>query len=224
MTFNDMLKESFLEQFQGGQIEMHQLLIALLFSLIMSLYLFIIYRYFARKSLYNVNMNIAVVGMTVITTAIMLTIQSNLILSLGMVGALSIVRYRSAVKDPMDLFFLFWSIACGIMCGAKQYVLAVIVTLGLTAVIFILAELPTLKAPYVMVINGYGEELEEAAGNVLEQYCSYYKIKSRNLSGDSLRMVIELRSKNPRELIREIGRLGEGIKVSLMTYEGDVTG
>lgn len=145
MTFNDIIKGSFVEQFQIGEVSLNQILAALLFSLLIALYLFVIYRCFVRKSLYNINMNIAIVGMTIITTAIMLTIQSNLILSLGMVGALSIVRYRTAVKDPMDLFFLFWSIAGGIMCGAKQYLLAVIVTLGLTVVIFILARFPPLR-------------------------------------------------------------------------------
>lgn len=224
MSFNDIIKSSFVEQFQSGEIDLNMLLIALLFSLIMALYLFVVYRFFVRKSLYNINMNISIVGMTIITTAIMLTIQSNLILSLGMVGALSIVRYRTAVKDPMDLFFLFWSIGCGIMCGARQFPLAIIVTLGLTAVIFILSQFPALKAPYVLVVNGATEGLEEALGEVLESLCSHYKIKSRNISWDMERVVVEVRTNTPRELIDEVSRIGEGTRASLLTYEGDIAG
>jgi len=224
MSFKDIIKTSFLEQFQAGEVDLDQILLALLFSLLMSLYLFLIYRSFSRKSLYNMNMNIAIVGMTVITTAIMLTIQSNLILSLGMVGALSIVRYRSAVKDPVDLFFLFWATACGIMCGTKQYALAVIVTLGLTVVIFILAMFPSLKAPYVMVVNGRGLDLEEELEETARNFCSYYKVKSRNISGDFQRLVIELRTQKPKEMLYEMMKLGDEVKVSLVTYEGDVVG
>lgn len=224
MTFKDIIKNSIVEQFQVGEIDIRQILMALSFSFLIALYLFVIYRHFVRKSLYNINMNIAIVGMTVITTAIMLTIQSNLILSLGMVGALSIVRYRTAVKDPMDLFFMFWAIAGGLMCGAKQYWLAVIVTLGLTIVIFVLARFPSLKAPYIMVVNGTQEGLEENVEELLGQFCSYYKIRSRNLSENSERIVMELRTHKAKELVREVSKIGEGIKVSLVTYEGDVVG
>lgn len=223
-TFKDILKVSFIEQFQAGEVDLKRILIALMCSFLMALYLFLIYRCFVRKSLYNINMNIAIVGMTVVTTAIMLTIQSNLILSLGMVGALSIVRYRAAVKDPMDLFFLFWSIACGIMCGAKQYLLAVVVTLSLTIVIFILARFPSSKAPYVMVVNGMGEGLEDTLGEIAKKHCSYYKIKSRNISMESERIIIELRTKKAKELLEEVRQIGNGIKVSLLTYEGDIAG
>lgn len=224
MTFKDIIKRSIVEQFQVGEIDIRQILMALSFSFLIALYLFVIYRHFVRKSLYNINMNIAIVGMTVITTAIMLTIQSNLILSLGMVGALSIVRYRTAVKDPMDLFFMFWAIAGGLMCGAKQYWLAVIVTLGLTIVIFVLAGFPSLKAPYIMVVNGTQEGLEENVEELLGQFCSYYKIRSRNLSENSERIVMELRTHKAKELVREVSKIGGGIKVSLVTYEGDVVG
>lgn len=224
MTFKDVIKNSIIEQFQLGEIDTRQILTALSFSLLIALYLFAVYKLFVRKSLYNINMNIAIVGMTVITTAIMLTIQSNLILSLGMVGALSIVRYRTAVKDPMDLFFLFWAIAGGIMCGAKQYILAVIVTLGLTIVIFALARFPSLKAPYIMVINGTQENLEEDAEELLEEFCSYYKVRSRNISESSERIVLELRTREAKQLVRAVSKIEGGVKVSLVTYEGDVVG
>lgn len=195
---------------------------SLLFSLLVGIYIFVVYRMFVRKSLYNINLNIALMGMTVITAAIMLTIQSNLVLSLGMVGALSIVRYRTAIKDPMDLFFMFWSIADGIMCGAGQFLLAIIVTLLLTVAVLVLSQIPTLKAPYVLVINGSYEGLEEAAKEVVKRYCKNYKIKSRNIESGTERMIIELKTSDEQGLLEGVNNIKEVKKVSLLTYEGDV--
>lgn len=220
MSFKDLLKSSILEQFETGTSGT-QLVLAIGFSLLIALYLFFIYRFFAKKTLYNMNFNIAIVGMTVITTAIIVTIQSNIVLSLGMVGALSIIRYRTAIKDPMDLFFLFWSVAGGIMCGAKQYILAIAVTVVLTGVVFLLSHMPSLKAPYVMVVNGKKEGLEDQVDNILKEYCKYYKIKSRNISDDNEKMIIELKTAKEKEMISEMSKLKD-VKVSLLTYEGDV--
>lgn len=220
MSFKDLLKSSILEQFETGTSGT-QLVLAIGFSLLIALYLFFIYRFFAKKTLYNMNFNIAIVGMTVITTAIIVTIQSNIVLSLGMVGALSIIRYRTAIKDPMDLFFLFWSVAGGIMCGAKQYILAIAVTVVLTGVVFLLSHMPSLKAPYVMVVNGKKEGLEDQVDDILKEYCKYYKIKSRNISDDNEKMIIELKTAKEKEMISEMSKLKD-VKVSLLTYEGDV--
>jgi len=221
MTFKDLLKSSILEQFETGASST-QLVLAIAFSLLIALYLFFIYRFFAKKTLYNMNFNIAIVGMTVVTTAIIVTIQSNIVLSLGMVGALSIIRYRTAIKDPMDLFFLFWSVAGGIMCGANQYILAIAVTVVLTGVVFLLSHFPSLKAPYVMIVNGNRDGLEDRIDEILKEYCQYYKIKSRNITDDNEKMVIELKTAKEKEMIDKMSKL-KNVKVSLLTYEGDVT-
>ena len=221
MTFKDLLKSSILEQFETGASST-QLVLAIAFSLLIALYLFFIYRFFAKKTLYNMNFNIAIVGMTVVTTAIIVTIQSNIVLSLGMVGALSIIRYRTAIKDPMDLFFLFWSVVGGIMCGANQYILALAVTVVLTGVVFLLSHFPSLKAPYVMIVNGNRDGLEDRIDEILKEYCQYYKIKSRNITDDNEKMVIELKTAKEKEMIDKMSKL-KNVKVSLLTYEGDVT-
>ena len=221
MTFKDLLKSSILEQFETGASST-QLVLAIAFSLLIALYLFFIYRFFAKKTLYNMNFNIAIVGMTVVTTAIIVTIQSNIVLSLGMVGALSIIRYRTAIKDPMDLFFLFWSVVGGIMCGANQYILAIAVTVVLTGVVFLLSHFPSLKAPYVMIVNGNRDGLEDRIDEILKEYCQYYKIKSRNITDDNEKMVIELKTAKEKEMIDKMSKL-KNVKVSLLTYEGDVT-
>lgn len=222
MTFGDLLNEMKWNVTQTDEMLLTKNITALFFALLVGVYLFVVYRVFVRKTLYNVNLNISLVGMTVILTAIMLTIQSNLILSLGMVGALSIVRYRTAVKDPMDLFFLFWAIAGGIMCGAGQYALVLGVTLVLTVVVFILAQIPTLKAPYILVINGSYEGLEDAVMPILEKYSRYYKVKSRSIINDTERMIIELKVKKEKELMEELHLIKAVEKLSILTYEGDV--
>lgn len=224
MTFKDFLNEITMSEVQMSEMDLAGGVAALLFSALIGIYLFVIYRLFVRKTLYNVNLNIALVGMTVIVAAIMLTIQSNLVLSLGMVGALSIVRYRTAIKDPMDLFFLFWAIAGGIMCGASLFELAIIVTLLLTVVVFILSQFPTMKAPYVLVVNGEYEGLEDALDKVLEKYSRHYKIKSRSIVNGMERMIIELKVSKEKELLDEINSLKGVEKVSLLTYAGDVVG
>lgn len=223
MTFKDLLREVLMNGVKTAEMSMAGNLIALICSLLVGLYLFVVYKMFVRKSLYNMNFNITLVGMTLITTAIMLTIQSNLVLSLGMVGALSIVRYRTAIKDPMDLFFLFWAIAGGLMCGAAQYLLAVVVTIILTLVVFVLAQIPNTQAPYVLVLNGKSNHIEDEVNEILEVYCKYYKIKSRNISGENVKMIIEIKTDAEKELLEAITGLQTIGKCSLLTYEGDIT-
>lgn len=222
MTFKSMLREMLFNGTPVTEMSFVGSMIALMCALLVGLYLFVVYKMFVRKTLYNINFSITLVGMTLITTAIMLTIQSNLVLSLGMVGALSIVRYRTAIKDPMDLFFLFWSIAGGLMCGAGQYVLAAVVTVILTVAVFLLAQAPSGQAPFVMVINGEEEGLEDAVCELLNKYAKYYKVKSRSISGSRVRMIIELKTNTEKELIKEVSGLKAVEKCSLLTYEGDV--
>ena len=220
-SFQDIIKKSFLESFSGG-ITGQVVLLSVSVTVVLALYLYLVYRLLGRKTFYNMNFNLSLVGMAVVTAAIVLAIQSNLVLSLGMVGALSIVRYRSAVKDPLDLFFLFWSVAIGIMCGAQQYVLAAAVSLVLTILLYGLSYIPAMRAPYVLVVNGHPDDLT-AVKECLKKHSRRYGIKSNHISGDKLRMVIEIKVKNPDELLVELsGR--KGLAESVLTYEGDVVG
>ncbi len=222
MTFKDLLKDMLMNGVKTVEMGMVGNVIALVCSLLVGVYLFVVYKMFVRKTLYNLNFNITLVGMTLLTTAIMLTIQSNLVLSLGMVGALSIVRYRTAIKDPMDLFFLFWAIAGGLMCGGGQYALAAVVTIILTVAVFLLAQVPSGQAPFVLVLNGSGAGLEEALCELLDTHCKYYKIKSRNISDGRIRMIVELKTASEKELLAAVADLKAVEKCSLLTYEGDV--
>ena len=162
--------------------------------------------------------------MAVITALVILTVQSNIVLSLGMVGALSIVRFRTAIKDPMDLVFLFWAISVGIACGAGMLEIAVIGSIILTLLVFILDRLPMAKEAMILVINAEaGKEQTEKIMGLVKKYSRYFKVKSRNITEGQLDMVLELWASQEEELVEEMAALPKVHSVSLMSHDGEVT-
>ena len=117
MSIKDVLKKSFVSSINMAELSVSEILVVLGVTLLLSLYIFFIYRIFTRKTFYNKSFNISLAATALITAAVIITIQSSIVVSLGMVGALSIVRFRTAVKDPLDLVFMFWSLAVGIICS-----------------------------------------------------------------------------------------------------------
>ena len=158
-----------------------------------------------------------------ITAALILTMQSSVVLSLGMVGALSIVRFRTAIKDPMDLMFLFWSISVGIICGAGLAQVAVILSLVVTLGILLLDRLPVAKAPMILVVNADSFEVENAVTETVSKYAKHFTVKSRNLTQNSLELVIELRTADGGALVRETMSLAHISAASLLSHDGEVT-
>ena len=223
MSTKDILKKSFLQSITSADITPQEIFLVLAIATILSLYIFFIYRILTRKTFYNKTFNISLAALALITAGIILTIQSSIVVSLGMVGALSIVRFRTAIKDPMDLVFLFWSISVGIICGARLYVIAVILCVFVTIVIFVLDKMPTAKAPKILVVNATNLDAEDAILEVVDKYSSYYKVKSRNLTADQLDMVVELRVKEEKELVNGIHTLENIQAVSLLAHDGEVT-
>lgn len=220
---NDIIKKSFLEGFSAADITTRAVVIALLITAALSLYIFFLYRAITRKTFYSKNFNISLVGVALITSAIILTIQSSIVVSLGMVGALSIVRFRTAVKDPLDLMFLFWSISTGIICGAGFAEYAVLLAIVLTIMVFILNYIPIAKTPMILVINGANTLKEEAVTDIVKKRTSCFTVKSRNLTLTSLDLTIELRTKEDAVLVREIQAI-EGVQgVTLLKHDGETT-
>ncbi|MBD5393771.1 MAG: DUF4956 domain-containing protein [Lachnospiraceae bacterium] len=222
MGFSDVLKNSFVEATQDS-ISREGIMIALLITCLLSVYIFCIYRITTRKVFYNKSFNISLVALSLITTAIILSIQSSVVISLGMVGALSIVRFRTAIKEPMDLVFLFWSISVGIICGAGLFEIAIWASLLITIAIFVLDKLPAAKVPMILIVDSSDIDSEEAIMKVVEEYSAHSKIKSRNMNAESLNLVIEVKVKEAAECIREINKLEGMNNVSLVTQEGEVT-
>lgn len=192
-------------------------------TFLISIYIFILYRVINRQAFYNKNFNISLPAMAIITAAIILTIQSSIIISLGMVGALSIVRFRTAIKDPMDLVFLFWSISVGIVCGAGFAIIAVIASAVLTCGILLADYLPIAKAPQILLINSESFENEKEIMEIVKKYCSLHKVKARNLTIDHLDMAIEVRVKEEAALVTELMKTENVVSASLVAHDGEVT-
>ena len=223
MSFKDIFKKSFLEGFAGSEITLTTIIVAIAVASALALYIFLTYRVVTRKTFYSKNFNISLAGITVITASLILTMQSSVVLSLGMVGALSIVRFRTAIKDPMDLMFLFWSISVGIICGAGLAQVAVILSIVITLGILLLDWLPVAKAPMILVVNASDLHAEKKVTAVTVGFDKHYRVKSRNMTASSLDLIVELRTAQGAELIEAIMAL-EGItSASLLSHDGEVT-
>lgn len=222
MNISDIFKKSFLEGFAAADINVYTAAAAMLITSFLALYIFFVYRVLTKKTFYSKSFNIALAGIAVITAGIILTIQSSIVVSLGMVGALSIIRFRTAIKDPMDLMFLFWAIAVGIICGVGLAEVALLLSLILTAGIFILNLLPVAKAPLILVVNA-GVDAQAQIMAVVDQYAKHSVVKSRNLTKTSLDLVVELRTAQGDRLVQELIGLSGVASVSLLAHDGEVT-
>ena len=223
MSFKDIFKRSFLEGFSSAEITTPTIVIALGIACVLALYIFFVYRVVTRKTFYSKNFNITLAVITVITAALILTMQSSVVLSLGMVGALSIVRFRTAVKDPMDLAFLFWSISVGIICGAGLAQVAIILSVVITVGMLVLDAMPVAKAPMILVVNAQDLDAETAVAEAVKKYAKYMQVKSRNMTDVSLDLVIELRTAEGNALVRDVKRISGVTAVSLLSHDGEVT-
>ena len=219
----DIFKKSFLEGYASAEVTYRSVAIALLVTLVIGLYIFMVYRVLTRKTFYSKNFNISLVTIALITAAIIVTIQSSVVVSLGMVGALSIVRFRTAIKDPMDLSFLFWAISVGIICGAGYAFFAVLLSLAVTFSLVVLDKLPVAKAPMILIVNAADLEAEERILEAVSRFAKFYNVKSRNLTAASLDLSIELRTDRGAELVKAV-MSQEGVEtVSLLEHDGEVT-
>ena len=218
-----IFRKSFLEGYASADITVESVLIALAITFLIGIYIFFVYRVVTRKTFYSRNFNISLVGTALVTSAIIVTIQSSVVVSLGMVGALSIVRFRTAIKDPMDLMFLFWSISIGIICGAGFAVFAVLLSLVMTITVLGLDRLPVAKAPMILVINCTDIDAEEKVLEKVKDYAKHFSVKSRNLTSTTLDLTIELRTDAGGKLVRELIGLEGVSSAHLLQHDGEVT-
>lgn len=224
MSFSDIFKKSFLEGYSTIELGTKGIIVALCFSLVLGVYIFFCYRLLTRRTFYSKNFNISLVCMSLITTAIILTIQSSVVVSLGMVGALSIVRFRTAIKEPMDLVFLYWSISVGIICGAGLSEIAIILSVVVTLAVLILSKIPLGRAPMILVINSDNDkETNKAIRQIVRKYSRFYSEKSRNVSGGQLNLVMEVAVNRGDELTAELSSMRSIHSVSLLSHDGEVT-
>ena len=222
-TFQDMFKNSFLEGFTSMDISAGRIMATFTVTCVLACYIFLIYRLMTRKSFYSKSFHVSLAALSLITAAIILAMQSNLVISLGMVGALSIVRFRTAIKDPMDLVFLFWSISVGIICGAGLYEVALLTCLVVTVLILVLENVPASRAPMMLVVNLSDADKEADVLDVAKKYSRFYKVRSRNISGGSMDMIVEVRVKEESAFFKEVCALDSVQSASLIAHDGEVT-
>lgn len=223
ITFKDVFRKSFLEGYAASGLTVKSIVITLSIACLFALYVFVVYRMYTRKTFYSKSFNISLAALTLITTSIILTIQSSIVVSLGMVGALSIVRFRTAIKDPMDLIFLFWAISNGIICGAGLAGIAVASSALLTIGIYVLELIPVAKAPMILVVNASEGSIEKQLLELVKRHSSSYKVKSRILEQGRFDVIIEVRLKEESELLEQVGAMEQVRRCSLMAHDGEVT-
>ena len=194
---------------------------ALCMASLIAVYIYVIYILTSKKSFYSRDFNITLACVTLITTGLVSAIQSSLLVTLSVGGALSIIRFRTAIKSPIDLMFLFWSIACGIMCGTGVATFAMMLSVFLTVIVFALTKLPLIRAPYLMIINAKNKVDVEKIKDILNSNCRYYDIKSSSVTKDHKDMTVELRTVDVDRIIEEINKIKEVESVSVLEHNGD---
>ena len=208
---------------ESGTLTAQEIVLHIAASAALSAAIYISYWYTHAGTAYSKKFNVSLVSLTILTATVMTVIGNNIALSLGMVGALSIVRFRTAIKDPMDLVFLFWAISAGIICGAGFAIIAVIASVILTAGILVADRLPVAKSPQILLINSDWFENEDSIMEIVKKYCSLNRVKARNLTKDGLNMAIEVRVKEEKELVKALMKIDHVISASLVAHDGEVT-
>ena len=217
-TFSDIFKKSFLEG-SATQISIPGIFLVLGLSLIVAGYIYIVYKKCYIGVIYSHNFNVAIAMMTIISAMIIATISSNITLSLGMVGALSIVRFRTAIKDPIDLIFLFWAVAAGITVGARLWVMVLLGNLCIGFAFMFMTKLKRKDVIYLLVIS-YDEEAFPAVNAVLQTFKSVLRSKiSRN---GLTEMTVEIiMSDENTQFTEKLTAIPQVHSVSLVTYSGE---
>lgn len=222
MGFKDIIKNSVLNAFSTPDFSTKNAVLSLGICFLIAVYIYFVYRFISRTTFYDKSFSVSMAMVSVIVAGIILAMQANLIISLGMVGALSIVRFRTAVKEPMDLLFLFWSISTGIICGAGLYELAVLVSLVCTMGILFLQIIPIRTSPYLVIINAQDKSAESDILTVVHKYSPRYKIDSKNIRQQGMDMIVEIRSKNASKLVDELSEINLVSTASLLYHDSPV--
>lgn len=222
MNFTDVIKKSVLEKFQSSDLTTTAIVITLAMALALGLFIYWVYRNNTRSGFYNKGFNKSIASLPVITAAIMLAMGSNITISLGMVGALSIVRFRNAIKDPADLTYLFWSISIGIIVGAGLFELAIIMSIVIAILVYGLDLIPSFRTPSLLVINGENVNIEEEIITISNNYAKYVKVRSRNINKKGVEWVIEMFVSDETNLMKLLSEVDGITTLHLMTHDGDI--
>lgn len=189
MTFQDVFKSNFLDSVQS--FSLIDTALVLLVSLALGLFVFFVYKKTFRGVLYSSTFGVSLVGLSMVTTLVILAVTSNVVLSLGMVGALSIVRFRAAIKDPLDIVYLFWALACDIVTGAGQFIMAIVGSVVVGVVLLVFVNRRENDHPYLLVVSCEDDRAERVAFSALSQ--QKFVIKSKTVTTDGVEVTAEVR-------------------------------
>lgn len=223
MNFSDIFKSSFIENISS--VSMLDMAIAMALAFLIGIFIFFVYKKTFSGVMYSSSFGVTLVALTMITTLVILAVTSNVVLSLGMVGALSIVRFRTAIKEPLDIAFLFWAIAAGIVLAAGMIPLAVIGSIVIGVVLLVFVNRKSHFNPYLIVINCDSHTSEENAKNYLKDKVNKYTVKSKTAQSGSVELTLEIRLKDDNtDFINELSSMNGINSAVLVSYNGDYMG
>jgi uncharacterized membrane protein YhiD involved in acid resistance len=223
MTFNDIFKSSFLENVTS--ISILDMVIAMALAFAIGLFIYLVYKKTYQGVMYSSSFGVTLIALSMITTLVILAVTSNVVLSLGMVGALSIVRFRTAIKEPMDIAFLFWSIAVGIVLAAGMIPLAVFGSIIIGIILLVFVNKKSYVMPYIVVINCNGHEAEEKAAGFLKSKVERFVVKSKSAQKGSIELNVEIRLKSDNtDFINELSEIDGVNSAVLVSYNGEYMG
>ena len=223
MTFQDIFKSSFLENVSSVSIP--DMLITLVLSFALGLFIFLIYKRTFAGVMYSSSFGVTLLALTMITTVVMLAVTSNVVLSLGMVGALSIVRFRTAIKEPMDIAFLFWAIAVGIILAAGMFPLAIVGSLVIGLILVLFSNRKPHVRPYIAVLQCADQEAEKQATGYLQTQVQRCTVKSKTVQPGQVEVNLEVRLKEGNtDFVNALADLPGVRSAVLVSYNGDYLG
>lgn len=223
MTFNDIFKSSFLENITS--VSILDMALALLLAFGIGLFIFLVYKKTYQGVMYSSSFGTTLVALTMITTVVILAVTSNVVLSLGMVGALSIVRFRTAIKEPLDIAFLFWSIAVGIVLAAGMIPLAVIGSVIIGVILLVFVNKKSHCNPYIVVLSCADSSSEKRAADFLASKVQKCVVKSKTAEKGNIELNFEIRMKNDNtDFINELSEMNGIRSAVLVSYNGEYMG
>ena len=223
MTFSDIFKSSFLENV--ASVSLPDMALALVLAFAVGMFIFLVYKKTYAGVMYSTSFGVTLIALTMITTLVILAVTSNVVLSLGMVGALSIVRFRTAIMEPLDIAFLFWAIAVGIVLAAGFIPLAVVGSVIIGIILLIFANRKAGSNPYIVVLACDGQESERQAKAFLTEHTRRCVVKSKTARAGKTELNMEVRLKNDdTDFINALSELAGVQSAVLVSYNGDYMG
>lgn len=220
MSFHDVFKSSFMESVT--EFSVVDILIGMLIALVIGLFIFVVYRKTFNGVMYSSGFALSLVGLSLVTTLVIMAVTSNVVLSLGMVGALSIVRFRAAIKEPIEIVYLFWAIAAGIVIGAGMIPLAVIGSAIIGIILILFANRKVHENPYILILNCIDEKSEKEALVLTGEAVKKFMVKSKTVNGGGIELTAEIRLKDAAtSFVNRLHDIDGVSNATLVSYNGE---